>query len=44
MPTAVGKGTTSDEDEDDIFGDGASFNDDELDLEGFEIMDGSELY
>ena len=46
MPAAATTkgGAADDDDADDIYGEGASFNDDELDLEGFEIMDGSELY
>lgn len=47
LPAAgtAGKGGAAAPDEDDLlFGEGAAFNDDELDPEGFEITDGSALY
>jgi len=46
LPAAGGKsGTVSYAENDDLmFGDGAAFNDDEIDPEGFEITDGSSLY
>ncbi|MBR1594315.1 MAG: hypothetical protein IJ692_01775 [Alloprevotella sp.] len=43
-PAAVKGAAVPDEEDDDLYGEGGAFNDDELDLEGFEIMDGSELY
>lgn len=45
LPAAATKNVVvGDDDDDEAFGEGGAFNDDELDLEGFEIMDGSELY
>ncbi|MBR1712551.1 MAG: hypothetical protein IJ722_04045 [Alloprevotella sp.] len=43
-PAGKGDTLTAEGVEDDFYGEGAAFNDDELDLEGFEIMDGSDLY
>lgn len=46
LPPSASKGgaTVAGDGEDAYFDDGGSFNDDELDLEGFEIVEGSELY
>ena len=43
LPTGKGDFSIEDADEDDIFGGEGGFNDDELDIDGFEISDSSEL-